>query len=458
MNSIQIDMFITIANRLEYPDILRLALTQKRFSQLINETFWSQKGQLDYEALYSYWRFKVPFSTLNERQYNLWLYSQKGVTYGSEQFKSIELCLTRAINANNTTLIDYFVSKGANYTYQSIKALITIGRMDLLTSLRSMIEDLTEKRFCSLLQKAAKYNRESIISYLFEIKCVKEKHINGWLSLKCRSIDKLRSQNRLQEIINDLLRDYGMRDNEYDRIKNDAINLRLEYKYKSSIILGAIQGHHDELLEKYRLGGDDYHSLIFGMIYHAAKRNYQDYLKRYLVYDNYSEAIVECLGGAIIGRQDSLVNDILEHRGIFFGRHYPNLKIADFIKTIIRSGNLSLIQKIYENIDNDPHYRSWFNQGGIIDTAFIYGHREILEYLVPKHNRSRTKKYIYYYNKIKRNHWEILQSSYDFLGYDCDKMGKSGHKDVIWYFEANPIVLTLTDEMKEIIYNETIGS
>lgn len=392
------DVINEIALRLSYGDLINTALTQKNIYHKLRN-IWCQKGQQEYPDLYDYWRQKAPFAALSDHQYYLWLYSQDNVTYGSEKFKTLSLCLTRAIKLGDANLIHYFQSKGATYDYNSLKALGEKGKLEIIKTQEVLIKSLSLNELSRIFMKAGQYGRNEIIEYLLKINGGQESHV-----------------------------------------------------YQCFILYGAIKGNQEHLFKHEQLNCED---IIPELIYYSARQNNLPHLIKYLTYDDIDDiCIIEAIRGAIKGKHILLYQNIINHQEEFSKFPYNLPPISNYLDVLIVSRNIELFRDLYDKYVDEIDFYT-LNQ--CIYFAFRYGQHEIIEHLLSSTlmtNFLGSGQDLFGWFKltgyrIRKNHWQVLRSIsqpqfFAFVSnlrtrlYNFNKMAKYGHKDfLLYFFEQN---------------------
>lgn len=174
--------------------IQNLMKTCKQFFNILsNQDFWENKSQTEFSKLYSNWRQHTYFQKYSEYKFYIFLYSQENVTYGSEQFKSHDLCLTRSIKFELVDLEEHFKDKmHTSHSLESIKQLVKHDRIsEVMVLLTQLVCDLTDvqvnlrrcriwtpnlktKHFRKLLKFLSEIGNDVLISYV--LKCAKAYH------------------------------------------------------------------------------------------------------------------------------------------------------------------------------------------------------------------------------------------------------------------------------------------
>jgi hypothetical protein len=119
------DILYYILDLCEYPEVISLRHTCRRFKILTDDIrFWKYRlirsllvpydVILDITMYYNI-KYKVTSELTTLILVNLQVYSQYGVTYGSEKFKSPRLLLTRALISNNWRMVRYLIDNIVNY-------------------------------------------------------------------------------------------------------------------------------------------------------------------------------------------------------------------------------------------------------------------------------------------------------------------------------------------------------
>ena len=135
------DSFRSVALNLSYEDILAIIESYPDKLVHLNETFWKNKGQLDFGI-----------STQNPDEYIEILSYNNGVTYGSEAYLDINICLFRAVALDNRDMLQYFSDLGANLAFLYSGALIS-GNEELLNFSKQYSRDSLWTAYCSGLSE-----------------------------------------------------------------------------------------------------------------------------------------------------------------------------------------------------------------------------------------------------------------------------------------------------------------
>lgn len=225
MNTLPPELIVEICVNLDYSDLIQNACVSKHICTSLNG-IWKFKSELEFPDLNSYWRNKEPFNTFSDQKYYLWLYSQEDVARGSEQFKSLNVCLNTSIKLNNPNLEKYFLNKGATWSLDHVKELIKYGRLELI---KPLSERLTSFGIQKSLVRAAKYNQPHIIDHFIGIMLYYP-----------------------------------------------------EISYLDYILIGAVRGCHDGLISKYNLKSININQIRSKLVLICAKYNYVTYLEEIL--------------------------------------------------------------------------------------------------------------------------------------------------------------------------------
>lgn len=406
---------------LSYEDIASLSLTAKRYRYLESDSdFWRYKTKNEFLELHDYWGQITPFSNYSPRKFYLWLYSQERVTYGSEQFKTVNLCYNRAVLTCNDQLITYFKQKGIKQTERTLKAAIQVNQIDLIEDLKRLLRDISHIYCTKSIKWAAKHGRVELM-------------------------------NRLSEIIKPRM----------------TISDYPDWSPTEYIILGAIAGGQDDILAQYDLS--KYPAFLHNIIYLAAKKNRTDLLDRYLI-DEYRFCAVN---GALVGKNLHLIEKYtLDYESSDLVPMIKSGSRAIFSKFFEQIGyhlirfprGQKLIDCLCKNLEYRGQYSFFLS---CIYDAVLHGQSEIFEYLLslPLSTLLEDRQYYtwdydtYTEYEIKRNHWSILKLYQVDNFYNMLNILEEGHLDVFDYLftqHCQPYLTThkfnIGDSNDELLY------
>lgn len=392
-----------IGLHLSYEDIAAWSLTCKRYRYLTNDfDFWRYKTKHEFPELCDYWNQIKPFSEYSARIFYLWLYSQQGVTYGSEQFKTVNYCYNRAILTRNDRLIAYFKHKGVKQNRQTLKAAIKVNRFDLIDDLERSLRGIFHYEAIGF---ATRYGHEEL-------------------------------SNRL---LKGITPDSSGTDMPYEDIE---------------IILGAIEGGWDDILARYNI---NHNTRFLDIIIHrAAKKNRQDLLDRYL--------IPEHIDSAFRGAWESGHIDLaLKYRSKVNEYDLPGMiksgNIESFQKYFQEFGydqiKLERGKELIESFSNNPplYKQCKFYRQCVLE-SLNHGQSTMLQYLLSQNMKTLLDDYEYYFEdynlaqptKMRKNHWHSLKLYESIAITDTLFLLKEGHLDVFDYLFVKYHQSSLTDK------------
>ena len=101
---------------IDFRKINNIKLCCKRFNKIIDDLWWKKKCEID--------NFDINMGYGNGYDLYLFLLSSDDVYYGSEKYKSYDICGERSIIKNNLNMLSYFCSKnkGKNMRITSLEA------------------------------------------------------------------------------------------------------------------------------------------------------------------------------------------------------------------------------------------------------------------------------------------------------------------------------------------------
>ena len=141
IHSLDPDSFRKIASDLSFEDISSIIESYPDRLSYLNETFWRDRGKLD---------LGIPAKNINE--YLEILSHINGVTYGSEAYLDLNICLFRAVALDDRNLLQYFSDLGADLSFIYSGALVS-GNEELLNFSRKYTKDSLWTAYCSGLSE-----------------------------------------------------------------------------------------------------------------------------------------------------------------------------------------------------------------------------------------------------------------------------------------------------------------
>ena len=446
METLTNDLFVELAFHLSYHDTTELCFVSRNvFNKMTN--VWKEKSKRDFPELCGLSEFISQCKTDRERY--LWQLSQDGVSRGSETFKSLNLCLNRALRQRNTSLVQFFMLKGAKLEEDSIKSVFIFGDLELIKKSihlpefsRNKVEldkdalipklRLNSENLKQAFFTCARYNYLHIIIYLFEM------YIDGYAEIKKYL------QNRNCKL--DLFEKWT----QSDSITNPY--------YKScicAILTGQIKGRQINEFEEYSKGVN-INKILPELIYYSAKTNQVDLVVRFfkqLAPDNFVDSeygIHKALLGAISGNHETLWNNIANHRNEFSRFSYTEPNLCNFIHNFCTSGDYKTVVKL---CDQCPDI-GFTEIREFVSLAIENGRQNVIKALVTikrmedvtENTSSETGirklfeglNHKYQSRPIKRNIWQVAKVLEDVGAdkiyiYDYKTLLKDGHMDFVLY-------------------------
>lgn len=435
METLSKDLTFEIGIHLSYPDVIQLALTSHKVVRNL-QNFWNLLVKRRFPDISN--------SNLSDQQLYVFCESQSGVVRGSETFKTLNVCLNRALKHKAASLVKYFTLKGAKLTQNSVKPLFAYGDLNLIkqtfkeptsrkksdksnVSLTTTDENSSLKLACSV---SAKHNHQHLIDYVFET------YVRGHDKIM-NELDKFKDDkhfNPHQHFGYSVLIDYGT--------FQECVN---------SILVGAVKGRQLELFDKFKMYVN-FDDILDELVFVAAKTNQVDFICKILGLTGFyieKYLITEILRGAIQGNHVNLWKSVKNHKDRFNAFSYDEPDLNDVIPDFIISGTVKSCKMIYKLCELKSfkleQMRTYWNLAiehgrcnviktlltttyvkSLIDRSFDM----VLSDLFGLHNSNNSP--------IKRNIWQVvdllteLESKFKVkYKYNTKEMLKAGHKDFV---------------------------
>lgn len=402
MNHIPPDLVVQIGLNILYLDLISLATCSKRFHTILTTVhIWKLKGKVDFPDLYDYWRTVEPFSTFSEQKYYLWLFSQENVTRGSEQFKSLNLCLNRTIGLNDSSLTEYFLGCGANWTTSSIKKLAKYG---MLEPIKQLMSKWYHRTFRTSFVVGAQYGHKHIIDYLLEFETGTPR------------------SEKLQIVLN-----------------------------------GALKGKRDDVILHYNLGTIEPSYNLETILYYCAKTQQDDKLQKYFKLvpnDKIVQAERRIFLGKIRGCVDSVELDMSKYFETVNTEEIFNF-VYECLAATVKANNIKWFNFLLTACEKCGFWIDHFKLKDILHLAFRYGRQymvsallnsSIYEKVLNKFGFGFILNYLIFTGfcpnvqlwKMVKMVNELARPEFSkFVAYDYHILADKGHNDFAPYYITN---------------------